>query len=273
MKHYINPSKIFLLFSFFFMLLSCENTNENLVLERGENVVPIISDFKPSNFTTDLENSTLKFTVSLPNGETIDKGIVEIKHNNKTVQLQEISTFPATITINAKDVATALGLSLDQITTESVFYLYVRTEKNGRLTVAKTTSHKVSVFCAYDTDLTTGSYHVVSSDWGVEGNVTLIPDESDPYVVYISGLQAVDGLTAGTDNTVKLTINPDTYLITGGKTLFAKNLSEWGLPYTNYSYTVASGAYSPCDGKYSVNFSISVDQGSFGTNNFTFTRN
>ncbi|WP_298650007.1 hypothetical protein [uncultured Proteiniphilum sp.] len=273
MKHYINLSKIFSLLSLFFLLLSCENTNENMVLERGENVVPIVSNFKPSNFTTDLENSYIEFTVSLPQGETIDKGIVEIKHEDKTVQLQEISTFPATVRISADDAATALGIPLDEITTESVFYLYVRTEKNGRSTVAATTSHKISVFCAYDTDLTSGSYHLVSSDWGIEGNVTFIADENDPYIVYISGIQIVDGLTTGTNNTVKLTINPDTYAITGGKTLFAENLSEWNLPYTNYSFTVANGFYSPCDGSYTINFTITVDQGSFGTNNFTFTKN
>lgn len=262
-----------LLVIFVFLMTACENTNENLVKERGRNVVPVISNFKPSNFTTDLENSYIEFTVSLPEGETVDKGIVEIKYEDKTVKIQDITSFPSKITLAAEDAATALGLSLDEITTESVFYLYVKTEISGRSTVAKTTSHKISVFCAYDTELTTGSYHLVSTDWAVEGDVTFIADETDPYTVYIRGMQEVDGLTTGTDNTVKLTINPETYAITGGKTLFANNLSEWGLPYTGYSYTVASGSYSPCDGFYSVDFSITVDQGSFGTNNFTFTRN
>lgn len=272
MRHYIKLSTIFSLLSLFFLFSGCENTNEILVLERGENVVPIISDFKPANFTTDLENSILQFTVSLPKGETVEKGIVEIKHNDQTVQLKEVSSFPATVKVSAIEVAEALKISLDDITTESIFYLYVRTIKDGRATVAATTSHKVNVFCAYDTELTVGNYHLLSTDWEIEGNVKFIADETDPYIVYIEGIQQVEGLTSGTDNKVKLTINPDTYAITGGSTIIANDLAEWGLSYTNYTYAVASGSYNPCDGLYTVNFSISVDQGGWGTNKFTFTR-
>lgn len=242
-------------------------------MERGENVAPVISDFKPANFTTDLENSILQFTVSLPKGETVEKGIIEIMHNDQTVQLKEISTFPYTATVSAREVAEALNMSLDEITTESVFYLYVRTVKDGRSTVANTASHKVNVFCAFDTDLTTGNYRLVSTDWEIEGDVKFIADENDPYIVYIEGIQVVEGLTTGTGNTVKLTINPDTYAITGGATVLAKDLSEWGLSsYTNYTYTVANGTYNPCDGVYTVNFTIAVDQGGWGTNKFIFTR-
>ena len=48
---------------------------------------------------------------------------------------------------------------------------------------------RVSVACAYEGPLATGSYHSVSSDWISEGNITITADPEDPYTVFVSVLQ------------------------------------------------------------------------------------
>jgi len=45
----------------------------------------------------------------------------------------------------------------------------------------------------------------------------------------------------------------------------------WGV-YNNIAYE-GTGTFSSCDGTYNMNFTITVDEGSFGAFPFTFTRN
>lgn len=262
-----------LLSAFSLLFTACENGNENLVQERGTNVSPVVSGIKPAVFTTDLD-SYVKFYVSLPDGESVDKGYVEVGVDSTIAEVEEISSFPDSVTLKLSDVATALGLS--SVETGTVFNVYITTEKDGRKTRSLTGSFQVSVVCAFDEALTIGSYAEESTDWGVAGNVTMTADSSDPYTIYISGMQSVEGLTTqGTSTPVTIYIDPDSYAITGGSTIFAPNLSDFGssyASYTNYTFTVSSGTYTPCDGMYSIKFKITVDQGSFGTYSFTFSR-
>lgn len=262
-----------LLLPCFLLFMGCEDTNDDLVQERGENVMAVISDLSPANFNEDVANSYISFTVSLPDGESVDAATVEVVLDSLTADLQSITSFPATVTVNAADAVAALGVSIDDITTSSVFYVYVTTEVDGRVTRSKTASLTVPVVCAFDENLTAGSYHEYSSGWAVEGDVTLTADENDPYTITISGLQAVDGLT-GNGNDYVITIDPGTFAVTGeGTVIMAADLSEWGYTYTNYAYTLTSGSYDSCEGTYELEFKITVDQGSFGSYSFTFSRN
>lgn len=264
---------IAILFAFSLFIVGCENTNEDLVQQRGENVMPVISNLDPASFTTDVENSYIYFTVSLPDGESVDAASIEVATDSSSAVLQTIGSFPANITVKVSDAATALGIPLDNIVPGCVFYVYVLTEKNGNTTRSAAAALTINVFCAFLTDLTIGSYHEVCADWYVEGDVTITADASDPYKVYIAGMQSVEGLTNITDNTVALTIDPGTYALSGGTTVFAPDLSEWDLLYTNYAFTFVSGSYDPCTGIYEVTFSINTDQVGWGEFTFTFTQN
>lgn len=128
------------------------------------------------------------------------------------------------------------------------------------------------VACAFNAALTNGAYSFVSDDWGAEGDVTLEVDPTDPLKIYIAGYQEAEGLTTGNGNKLELNIDPVTYAISGPAVVLAASLAEWGLPYTGYTYKVVSGSYNTCDGSYNVVFAITVDQGSFGNNEFTFNR-
>lgn len=261
-----------ILFTFSIIMGACDSTYETLVGERGENVMPVITDINPAIFNEDLANSSIAFTVSLPEGELVDAAAVEITLDDKTVVFETISTFPASITINAVDAINALGVNIDNVTTSSVFFVYVTTEKNGRKTRSKTASLKVPVVCAFDAALAFGSYHEVSGGWQVEGDVTLVADPADPYTIHIQGMQAVEGLT-GNGNEVVISIDPSNFAVTGGATVLADDLSEWELSYTNYTFELLSGVYNSCDGSYVLVFDIYVDQGGWGSYSFTFTRN
>ncbi|MDR3327725.1 MAG: hypothetical protein LBT04_06340 [Prevotellaceae bacterium] len=130
----------------------------------------------------------------------------------------------------------------------------------------------VSRLCAFETDLATGDYDVVSEDWAFEGELNLEADPQDPYKIYVNGYPEAEDLT-GNGNRIVLNINPEDFSITGTKVVLAGNLSEWGFPsYTNYYFQVVEGSYSPCDGTYNVIFLIGIDQGTWGNNAFTFTR-
>lgn len=260
-----------MLFTLTFLMFGCENTYENLVGERGANVTAVISNLKPAIFNEDLANSFISFTVSLPEGEVVDAAEVEVSLGDKSAILTSLATFPATVTIKAIDAINALGVDANTVTTSSVFYISVLTEKNGQKTRSKTSSLKVPVVCAFDPTLAVGSYDVVSADWEVQGDVTLVADANDPYKIRIKGLQAVDGLT-GSGLDVIVDIDPGTFAVTGGTTLMAADLSEWDLAYTNYSYKLKSGSYNSCEGSFVLNFDIFVDQGAFGTFKFTFTK-
>jgi hypothetical protein len=125
----------------------------------------------------------------------------------------------------------------------------------------------VAVACAYEVDLATGSYHSVSADWNSEGNITITADPDDPYTVYVSGLEEIEGLIEDKGPLV-MHIDPVTYEVIADKTVLASD--AWGFHDIAYE---GSGIYSSCDGSYLMFFDISVVEGDFGQFQFEFTRN
>lgn len=253
--------------------VACENTNDNPVKQRGENVVPNIT-FSSSVFTTDLDASYIEFTVSLNDGEDVDKASIEMLYNgDNSVIMQEINSFPASIKIDAIDVIDKMGLIKDSISTSELFSLYVLTAKNGK-TTRSIAATNVKIVCAFDTDLTQGDYAVVSEDWEAEGNVVLKADETNPYKIYVEGLNDLDGVS-GVDE-VFFEIDPTTYAIVNkDEFVMSGDLGDdWGddyAGYTNYSYQLVSGNYNSCDGSYTIIFDIFCDLGGWGKYTFVFT--
>jgi hypothetical protein len=263
----------FILLSLLFMVTSCENTNENLVKERGVAVVPGISNLEPAFYTTDFENTLIKFDVELPEGETVDKAELYATFNGKTALIQPLSSFPAEITLKLKDVMDKLGLTEDDVDVvdNNLFDFNIRTTSNGVTTTSKAGAMRIFVTCEFAPALAVGSYHFVSNDWEAEGDVTFTADPEDPYKIYVTGIYAAEGGEPN-DLAMVLNISPTSFEVSGPKSKLGDK-APWN-QYTNYYYEPTSGLFKSCDGTFEMKIAITVDQGSFGGPwTFVFTRN
>jgi hypothetical protein len=124
-----------------------------------------------------------------------------------------------------------------------------------------------SVACLLDPALTVGSYHAVSSDFGVDGNITITADATDPNKLYVTGLETIDGDVEDKGPLV-MHLDPLTYDVIADKTVLASAAG----PYHNIAYG-GKGTYNTCTGEFDMTFTITVTEGSFGDNSYTFTRN
>jgi hypothetical protein len=253
------------------LFAGCENTNENPVQERGKGVGVIMSEPVPAFFTSDIENSFVAFDLSLPEGETVEKSEIEVVYADKKALLKSIDIPVANLKVTAVEMVEALGISPADIEVGNTFYLYVLTTKNG-LTTRSKAALAINVTCEFEPALSTGAYNFESSDWGASGNVTLEADPADPFRIFITDYPEAEGLSNVTGNRIELIINPNTFNVSGPAVVLSDDLSEWGVPYTAYTYQPVSGTYNSCNGSYTVVFAITVSAGSYGNNRFTFTR-
>lgn len=257
-------------FAFALLIGGCEDTNENLVGSRGIAVVPEISDINPAFYTSDLANSFVAFNVSLPEGETVDAAEIQITYKGETIVFDQIDAFPVSVNLQALDVIAAFGISESDVKIGDSFLVHIVTTSHG-LSSRSLAALKVLVTCEFDSQLTTGVYEATSSDWGLAGDVTITADPNDPFKLYIEGLADVEGLVSN-GNKLELNIDPYSFKMTGAPVVIADDLVPFGLSYTNYTYTPGVGLYNSCDGSFDISISISVDQGGWGPQGFTFTR-
>ncbi len=270
MKRKILYNSLILLFAL--ILAGCENTNENLVQQRGVAVSPAITKVEPAFFTTDFDNSYIQFDVSLPEGEKVDASELQVNFNDKTATMQQITSYPTTIKLPIRDVMNKLGLTDNDVDVEknNEFNFQVLTSSNGVMTRSKSGTLKAMVTCEFDPAMAVGSYHVVSGSWEVEGDVTFTADPNDPYKIYVSGIYEMEGGTPN-DNLLELNINPTSFEVTGPQSKLGPS-TPWG-KYTNYYYQPVQGIYRSCTGTFEIQFKITVDEGGFGNFDFTFTKN
>ncbi len=265
MKKIKTIGMIFIILLVFF---GCEKI-DNPVGMRGVAVIPAISDINPAIFNSkDLENSFIEFVVDLVPGTHLDKLVIEGSYNGnlERIEITEVTTFPATVRILSSVAAEKLGIALDEIENGGVF-TFELVATNGGITTRSNAALNIPVACAYDVNLATGSYHSVSADWGSDGDITITSDPNDPYIIYVSGLEEIEGLVED-QGPLEMHINPVNYTVTAEKKVLASD----AFGYHNIAYE-GSGEYSSCDGSYSMYFEISVDEGNFGTYQFSFTRN
>lgn len=256
-----------LIFTLIAILISCEELPDPAGL-RGVAVVPEITDLIPAVFDSkDLEHSYVEFQVKVPDGVQTSITIQgSYKDNLERVTITDLTTFPATVRITSAEAAQKLGIDLADISNGDIFLFELITTANG-MTTRSSSVLTIPVACAYDVNLATGSYHVIGGDWGSEGDVTLTADPDDPYKIYVSGLEEIEGLVEDLGPLV-MYINPVNYAVTAPKKAIASD--AWG--YNNIAYE-GTGTYGSCDGAYSMLFTITVVEGTFGTFQFTFTRN
>ena len=237
---------------------------------RGVAVVPAITDLNPGVFDSkDLENSYIEFVITVPEGTLPEKITVVASYldNFERVTMTEATSFPAPVRLKSKDVIGKLGIQASNIENGDIFTFELLTQANG-MTTRSVAVLSIPVACGYDVNLATGSYHCVSPDWGSDGTITLSADQENPYKIYVSGLEEIEGLTEDL-GPLAIYIDPATYSVNAPLKAIASE--AWG--YGAISYT-GTGVYSSCDGNYTMYFEISLTAlGSVGQYSFTFTRN
>lgn len=237
---------------------------------RNVAVIPAISDINPGIFDSkDLANSYVQFVVGLEPGTKAEKVTVvgSYKSNLERVEMTSVTSFPATVRISSADAASKLGISLNDIANGDMFTFELLTTSGG-VTTRSNSILNVSVACAFNSLLTSGSYHSVSTDWGSEGDITITSDPNDPYTVYVAGLQSIEGLVED-HGPLPMHIDPATFSVTADETLIASDYFGYGA--STFSGT---GLYNSCDGSYVMNLEISIGAyGSQGIFRYNFTRN
>jgi hypothetical protein len=246
----------------------CEKLKDPAGL-RNAGVVPLVSDIS-GVFINGYTSSSVSFKVDLASGESVDNAAVIVSHLNnfERIKIADINSFPATITLTFGEVISKLGINASSIGDGDNFYVEVVTTKKGKTTRSIAVLNLL-VLCEYSPALSIGSYHSVSgpTEWNSEGDITITADPDDPYTVYVSGLEALEGLNEDKGPLV-MHINPSSFAVIADKTIIASS----GFGDSNISYE-GNGAYNSCDGSYIMHFVISGDSGPYGTYLFTLTRN
>lgn len=246
---------------------ACETEVEEPAGQINVGIVPAITNLNPAAFDVNEPESTfIKFDLDAEPG--VDEVAVVASYNGdlRRVNLKSYNAFPAeNLKISMKEVAAALGIGLNDIQPGDVFNLEFLTLQ-GENTYRSNAVINAAAVCAYDIDNVTGAYRAVSEDWDADGPVTITADADDEYTLYVSGLPELDGYV-GDVAPLKMTVDPLNFKVTAAKTVLSSDFSG----YTNMAYE-GFGLLNTCDGTYQMNFTITVDQGSFGTNAFTFIK-
>lgn len=255
-----------------FTFSACETEVEDPAGERGVGLVTTITGVDPAIFVDgDLDISYVQFTANAQTDATFDEAYVVVSFNgvSQRQRLKDIASFPSVINITAVEAVTALGMSIGDVEAQDYFVFEIETKVGGKITRSNG-GLTVRVVCPFDEELSVGSYTAVSAAWGVNGGITLVADEADPYTIYVSGLCTIDGVVEDLGPLV-MHINPFNFKVVADKTVLA-SVVTWNPAYTNMAYA-GTGEYNSCTGSYTMLFNITVDQGSFGNFAFTFTKN
>lgn len=250
---------------------ACETEVADPAGERGVGVVTTITDANPAIFVAgNLDESYTEFVVSAEEGVTYDDAYIVVSFNgvSQRTKVKDISSFPQTVTITAAEAAAALGMTIADVESQDYFVFEVEV-KVGNKIYRSNGGITVSVVCPFEPTLAFGNYSGISSGWGVNGDITIAVDPDDPYTVYVTGLATIDGLTEDL-GPLPMHINPLNFEVTVDKTVLA-SLVTWGAPYHNIAYA-GSGVFNSCTGDYEMLFAITVDEGSFGSYEFTLKR-
>jgi len=252
--------------AFIFIGISCQDSNENPVQERGEHVVPTMSEPAPAYFTDNIDESYVQFDLSLTAGQTVDKVSIEVVGSSKRAILRDV-TLPVTgLKVTASEVLSALGISPSDYKSGDSFELYVLTTKNG-ITTRSIAAFTINVVCYFEPSMLIGDFYYVSEEWEEEGMLTFEADPDDPYTVYVYGMPETQGLE-DTGNPIILTVNPNNFSVSGPKVIISPKI--WG--YSNNAYEPIFGSYSACDNQFKITFQISVDDGLWGNFLFVFSK-
>jgi hypothetical protein len=246
---------------------SCETQVDDPAGPRGTAVVPSVTNLNPAVYdSNELETTYVQFTLGLDAPATEAIVVVSINGDKSRATVGTYTSFPATVKVLLSDVVIKLGMTLEDVELGDIFNFEIGAVIGGK-TYYSNAAFNAPVVCAYNPELVTGSYRAVSAGWEVDGNVTITVDPEDDYIVYVAGLVLLDGAVED-QGPLKMIINPLNFQVTAVKTVLGS--SFYG--YTNVAYA-GSGLLNTCTGTYNMLFSITVDQGSFGSYDFVLTKN
>ena len=251
-----------------FTLTGCETKFDDPAGERDLiQATPVIENLDPSIFlAADKANTYVAFDVTTGAGGQSMDGLIEVSYDGgqQRAQLQEF-TIPATgLQVKLADVATAIGMSVNDMQGGKYVNIEVLT-KAGDKYLRSAASVNPLIACDYVAADYVGTANAQSAGWGVNGPVQVTLDPDDPFTLLVAGLETIDGLNED-KGPLPLIINPASYAITVPRTVLASD--AWG--YTNIAYE-GTGSLNTCSQAISLNIKISVDQGTFGTYAFTIT--
>lgn len=245
---------------------SCETDVTDPAGSRGEAVVPSIENLNPATYAdNDLENTYIQFDLTMP-GSGVDEAKLLVSSGNQgqRKEVTSVTSFPANITVPLTQVVSVLGMSLEDVQAGDVFSFEVKTIQGGE-SYFSSAAFKVAVVCGFDVVNVTGAYNS-SSAWGA-GAITVEADPEDEYTVYVHGLHNLDPDLGDEAGPLVLIINPLDFSVTAPGSTVA---TTYG-PYTNWTLA-GSGMLNTCNGSYDMMLGATVDQGSFGSFNFVFTK-
>ena len=249
------------------MLVTLTACEEDVIdMNRGEGVVPMITNLDPAVFS-EAEGTYISFDIDAPDytGELVV--LASVDGDKSRTPVKTISNLPANVTVTLAEVAAAKGMSVDDFDVGQIFNFEVQTQKGDR-TYRSLASFNSPLACEYLPENVSGDYTATSAGWGVNGPITIVADEDDPFTLYVSGLAALDGLDEDL-GPLKMVVNPGNFHVTVETQALA---TEVWLGYTHLSYG-GSGTLDTCTGIYTMNFTITVSAGSYGSFAFTFSPN
>lgn len=251
-------------------LTGCETKFGDPAGERNLIVAtPLIENLSPSIFlAADKENTYVAFDVTSGEGGQPMDALIEVSYNGgqQRAQLQEFN-IPATgVEVSLTDVATALGMSVDDMEGGAYVNIEVLT-KSGDKYYRSSSAVNPLIACDYVPEDYAGTANAQSSGWGVNGPVEITVDPTNEYILLVAGLETIDGLNEDR-GPLPLIVDPATYAITVPKTILAT--AAW--QYHNIAYA-GTGTLNTCSGAIQLNIAISVDEGAFGTFTFNITTN
>lgn len=280
-----------------FLFSGCEDEDAIKLPEITNGAVPYFTKIEPSDQNIDFLNKeafSTKYSIRIGEGEGDDlvKSFMVVASYNGSTPVEvtgEISTLPSEIEVTTNNILNSFGITLDDIDKgDQIIFGVNLTMNDGRVLPAfsetgdfgyspslRATSRNniyftVNVVCAYDVNQVTGNYRALSTDWSVDGNVTITADPNDPFIVYVSGLAELDGLVED-QGPLKMVVDPNTFEVTAESQVLASDLSPWGRPWTNFTYA-GTGSLNTCNGTYQMGFDISVSAGGWGVQQFTLTK-
>jgi hypothetical protein len=283
-----------------FLLTSCEK-NKNLripkVMETNSAVL-IVTTSDPFINVADVNAYSISIDVDLlydGKFNKIDIMIAKDSDYSKQYLLKSVTSVPASLTVSGADIIAKINelSNVGDVKEGDIFKIFTNIEltdgtylpgilSDGKLTLSPANKNlvgilkdavpeiRIAVPCAYNSALTVGSYHSVSTDWNSEGDITIVPHATNPFIVYVSGLETMEGLVE--TSPLEMVINPD-YSVTVARQVIVEDLSSWNAAWTNMYYEGINGNYDTCTGTYTMTFKIGMSAGSWGNNGFVFTRN
>lgn len=250
---------------------SCETEVVDPAGLRDVGVVPKITNLNPAVYdSNDLENTFVQFTIEVDDPK-VNEVIVVASFNGdkKRTEIIKVSSFPTTVKLVLSEVASKLGIPIASVKAADVFNIELINVQSGT-SYFSNAAFNAAVVCGYDPAMVTGSYHAVSDGWGLDGDVTITVDPVNEFIIYVTGLAAVEGLNED-KGPLKMIVNELDFSVIAEKSVLASDVVPWGLTYTNYYYQ-GFGVLNTCDGTYNMTFTIGIDQGSWGAYDFVLTK-